>query len=283
MSEGAGDYFRSLEVILEASVSGKMKDLAKRIRTALQLDKPSQPTNRDPTRTYEISFRVDRDAYGATMTVKTDPHGEDRREYVVPCQYRCESHAEVAVLCVAAREGAIELVKFRGRSIPPGYVSILAREVTAELSKQEMQLQSVSEVEPGQVFPDSRAKGTKAAVSLPNLGIPNKNTAVPPQFSPPFALSQYPDVLRSTVLSYSPFASQQFFGQPVIPMPGQYHAQDFLRSSGQTRTSSSGSGPVAGGSFSRSAASALPSSSKRPLQPDSDIEESLKLKRVKKA
>ncbi|KAK1222261.1 hypothetical protein PQX77_014894 [Marasmius sp. AFHP31] len=282
MSEGAGDYFRSLEAILEASVSGKMKDLAKRIRTALQPDNPSQPTNRDPTHTYEISFRVDRDAYGATMTVKTDPHDQDRREYVVSCQYRCESHAEVAVLCVAAREGAIELVKFRGRSIPPGYVPILAHEATAELSKQEMQLQSVSEVEPGQVFPDSRARGTKAAASLPNFGIPINNTAVPPQFSPPFALSQYPDVLRSTVPSYSPFASQQFFGQPVIPMPGLYHPQDFLHSSGQMRTSS-GSGPVARGSFSRSTASALPSSSKRPLQPDSDTEESLKLKRFKKA
>ncbi|KAJ8091848.1 hypothetical protein PM082_021084 [Marasmius tenuissimus] len=287
MSEGAGDYFRSLEAILEASVSGKMKDLAKRIRTALQPDRPSQPTNRDPTHTYEIKFHVDRDAYGATMTVKTDPHGQDGREYTVPYQYRCEAHAEVAVLCVAARDGAIELVRF-GHSIPTGYVPVLAREVAAELSKQEVQFQSVSEVEPGQVFPDPRARVTKPAASAPSFGIPVNNTAIPPQFSPPFALSQYPDVLRSTGPSYSPFASQQFLGQPAILMPGLYHAQDFLhsRTSGQIGTSfGSGPGSVAGGSsrFSQSAASALPSSSKRPFPPDSDTEESLKLKRAKKA
>lgn len=58
------------------------------------------------------------------MRVELSP--EDTREYKVPVEYRTKADAKSAVVLLAAEQGIVELLRFRGEPAPPGYIAFLA-------------------------------------------------------------------------------------------------------------------------------------------------------------
>ncbi|KAG7085685.1 hypothetical protein E1B28_003230 [Marasmius oreades] len=155
MALGLGDYLRSLELEVESRVTRPMKDFANKIRKVL------------PNPSTEITFTVEREAYGAAVHIKSNidsPEG-GRSKYSVPCEYRSKSDAETAVLCVATRVGAIEYLMFGKKPPPPGYVPTLANEAIEVLDDQKKRAQERLEVEPGEVVrtmtpvPDETSRG----------------------------------------------------------------------------------------------------------------------------
>lgn len=62
-------------------------------------------------------------AYGCTVTLelKKFPTPDETKTYSVSTDYRSKADAKIAVACLAAEQGAIEFLRFRGGPLPSGY------------------------------------------------------------------------------------------------------------------------------------------------------------------
>ncbi|KDQ57916.1 hypothetical protein JAAARDRAFT_34726 [Jaapia argillacea MUCL 33604] len=122
MSQGAGDHIRSIVREVEEKLTSEMRKLAnERILPMLQseLNKVSQGG-------MEFEHHKDMDAYGCSLTIllsTMNPAPNDIRKFRVPAEYRNKHDSKLAVLCLAADQGALEFIRFRGEEAPLGYQS----------------------------------------------------------------------------------------------------------------------------------------------------------------
>lgn len=121
MSQGLGDYIRSVKQETEQRLSPERRKLAH--------DKiiPSLTAECNKVRCGNrmvFDFVQERDAFGCTAKIDISPYADqpDVREYSVESMYRNKVDSKLAAVCVAAEQGVYELLKFRGGAQPPpGY------------------------------------------------------------------------------------------------------------------------------------------------------------------
>ncbi|KAI6127086.1 hypothetical protein F5141DRAFT_1085435 [Pisolithus sp. B1] len=122
MSRGIGGYIRSIISSVESKLTPQMRSFSHNyIYPTLQSELSKIDFGLYP----HFEFDKERDAVGATLFVKlsTSATPEQSRKYMAPCEYRNRSDAKAAVIALAAEQGVIEFVRFRGRPPPPGYCS----------------------------------------------------------------------------------------------------------------------------------------------------------------
>ncbi|KAI6012238.1 hypothetical protein EDC04DRAFT_741974 [Pisolithus marmoratus] len=122
MSRGVGEYIRSIVSSVETKLTSQMRSFSNNyIYPALQ----SELNKIDSSLYPHCEFEKERNAFGATLFIKlsTSSTPEQSRKYVVPCEYRNKADAKAAVIALAAEQGVVEYVRFRGRPPPPGYCS----------------------------------------------------------------------------------------------------------------------------------------------------------------
>ncbi|KAF8552813.1 hypothetical protein OG21DRAFT_1415383, partial [Imleria badia] len=122
MSEGIGDYIRSIASTLDTKVTPTMRSFSSSLvfptltSGLSKIDSALHP---------HFEYDKERDAFGATLVVRLSilPTSEQVRRYTVPSDYRSKADAKVAVICHAAEQGVVEFVRFRGGTPPDGYLS----------------------------------------------------------------------------------------------------------------------------------------------------------------
>ncbi|KAL4062794.1 hypothetical protein V8B97DRAFT_1994013 [Scleroderma yunnanense] len=122
MTRGVGDYIRSIAMSVELKVTPKMRSFSSNyIYPTLQSELNKINSALHP----EIQYTKDRDAFGATLVVElsTSSTPSEMWKYEAPCEYRNKADARVAVIALAAEQGVVEFVRFRGRPPPAGYSS----------------------------------------------------------------------------------------------------------------------------------------------------------------
>ncbi|KAI6001819.1 hypothetical protein EDD15DRAFT_2227665 [Pisolithus albus] len=122
MSRGIGEYIRSIVSSVESKLTSQMRSFSHNyIYPTLQSELSKIESGLYP----HFEFDKERDAVGATLFVRLSGSStpEQSRKYVAPCEYRSKSDAKAAVIALAAEQGVIEFVRFRGRPPPPGYSS----------------------------------------------------------------------------------------------------------------------------------------------------------------
>lgn len=122
MSRGIGEYIRSIVSSVESKLTSQMRSFSHNyIYPTLQSELNKIESGLYP----HFEFDKERDAVGATLFVKLSNSStlEQSRKYVAPCEYRSKGDAKAAVIALAAEQGVIEFVRFRGRPPPPGYCS----------------------------------------------------------------------------------------------------------------------------------------------------------------
>ncbi|KAH9849147.1 hypothetical protein C2E23DRAFT_888535 [Lenzites betulinus] len=126
MSEGVGDYIRSVAKAVEEKLPAPMRKHVGEVLTPL--------VNAEYRKVHgagiqpQIEYDMDLDACGATITIELcpSPTPQQVRKYTVPAEYRNRNDAKLAVIARAVEEGAIEFLRFQGRPPPPGYVPFYA-------------------------------------------------------------------------------------------------------------------------------------------------------------
>ncbi|KAI0822152.1 hypothetical protein BC628DRAFT_1422075 [Trametes gibbosa] len=122
MSEGVGDYIRSVAQAVEDKLPAAMrKHVAEVLISHLNAEyRKTHGAGVQP----QVEYDMDLNACGATITIElcTSPTAQQVRKYTVPAEYRNRNDAKLAVIARAVEEGAIEFLRFQGRPPPPGYV-----------------------------------------------------------------------------------------------------------------------------------------------------------------
>ncbi|CAA7271260.1 unnamed protein product [Cyclocybe aegerita] len=131
MSQGLGDYIRGLKEEAENKLPPDRRKLAneKLLQvTAAECGKV-RPGNRPA-----FSYTSERDAFGCTLKVDISANSAepDVREYSVGTEYRTKADAKAAVVCLAAEQGLIDLLRFRGAPPPADYVPFWEAQVNGD-------------------------------------------------------------------------------------------------------------------------------------------------------
>ncbi|KAG6334574.1 hypothetical protein ID866_4511 [Astraeus odoratus] len=122
MSRGIGDYIRSIASSVETKLTPQMRSFsANYVYPTLQ----SELSKISPSLHPRFEFERERDAFGATLVVELSTAAalSQMRRYAVPCEYRSKPDAKAAVITLAAEQGVVEFVRFRGRPPPADYIS----------------------------------------------------------------------------------------------------------------------------------------------------------------
>ncbi|KAF7986956.1 hypothetical protein HWV62_12783 [Athelia sp. TMB] len=121
MSQGVGDYIRDISHHLDGKVTKRMKDWGNEVVSILTAEYGKIRPGMLP----RFDFEKDVDAYGCSIIIElsSPPTAEDTRTYTVPTEYRTKADAKMAVACLAAEQGVVEFVRFRGGPVPPHYQS----------------------------------------------------------------------------------------------------------------------------------------------------------------
>ncbi|TDL16313.1 hypothetical protein BD410DRAFT_844517 [Rickenella mellea] len=120
MSQGIGQYVRGVAEAMNNKVTPDM--IAKANRQILPV-LTSEYTRFRPGHYPKFEWDQDKGAFGCSLTLSLsdDPKPEEIKTWTVPIEYRTKNHAKIAVVLLAAEDGAIEFVRFRGQPPPPGY------------------------------------------------------------------------------------------------------------------------------------------------------------------
>ncbi|KDQ07787.1 hypothetical protein BOTBODRAFT_70139 [Botryobasidium botryosum FD-172 SS1] len=115
VSQGVGEYIRSLGEKYDEKLTKAMKDRAKELMTTianeLQKVKPGLHAN--------YTFEQIQGAFGCTMVVELAP--DMIRNYTANTEYRSRLDAKAAVTLRAQDEGVLEFIRFRGKTPPLDY------------------------------------------------------------------------------------------------------------------------------------------------------------------
>ncbi|TFK35030.1 hypothetical protein BDQ12DRAFT_612281, partial [Crucibulum laeve] len=118
MSQGVGNYIRKVKEDADNKLPAKMRLLAnERILPLLSIECGKiRPGNRP-----EYEFITERHAYGCILKLdlSTESTVANIRKYDVPAEYRTKADAKAAVACLAAKQGAIDILRYRGKSPTP--------------------------------------------------------------------------------------------------------------------------------------------------------------------
>ncbi|KAG9312604.1 hypothetical protein JVU11DRAFT_7001 [Chiua virens] len=163
MSEGIGDYIRAIASAVDNKTTTTMRSFSSSlVYPALT----SELTKIDASLHPHFEYNRERDAFGASLILKlsTDPTSEQVRRYTVPADYRNKADAKVAVICHAAELGAVEFVRFRGGSLPDGYVSLYTLQAyNPDVSRKRKQPGSTEDLESAQSTKKKKKRGHKRA------------------------------------------------------------------------------------------------------------------------
>lgn len=122
LSQGLGDYIRSVKTSMDANFTPEMRKLAsEKLIFALNTEcSKVRQGNR-----LNFSYSDDVDAFGASLEIdiSSSPTTPDIRKWSVPAEYRSKNDAKLAVCYHAISQGAIEVLQFRGATPPPDHVS----------------------------------------------------------------------------------------------------------------------------------------------------------------
>ncbi|KAI0631665.1 hypothetical protein C8Q77DRAFT_1159426 [Trametes polyzona] len=128
MSEGVGDYIRSVAKAIEDKLPPATRKYATEVLTPLLNSeyRKAHGAGIQP----QIDYDMDLDACGATMIIELcpSPTPQQVRKYTVPAEYRNRNDAKLAVILHAVEEGVIEFLRFQGRPPPPGYIPYYAQQ-----------------------------------------------------------------------------------------------------------------------------------------------------------
>ena len=105
-------------------------------------------------------------AFGATMVIRLSgsPTSEQVRRYTVPSDYRNKADAKVGVICHAAEHGVVEFVRFRGGTLPDGYVSpYTLHTYNPDASRKRKQSGPAEDAEQGPPAKKKKKKGKRRA------------------------------------------------------------------------------------------------------------------------
>ncbi|KAF8966150.1 hypothetical protein BDZ97DRAFT_1809769 [Flammula alnicola] len=121
MSQGVGDYIRGLKEEAENKLPADKRKLAneKLLQVLAAECGKVRPGNR-----LHFNFTSERDAFGCILKVDLSSSASepDVREYCVKTEYRTKADAKAAVACLAAEQGLVDLLRFRGATPPSDYV-----------------------------------------------------------------------------------------------------------------------------------------------------------------
>ncbi|EGN97416.1 hypothetical protein SERLA73DRAFT_75102 [Serpula lacrymans var. lacrymans S7.3] len=122
MSQGVGDYIRSISAAVEGKVTPTMRTW---VNDHVVPVLASEYSKIKPGAHPQYDFEKDKDAYGCTMTVELSSISkpQETKKYSVPPDYRTKADAKIGVTCLAAEQGLIEYLRFRGEAPPLGYES----------------------------------------------------------------------------------------------------------------------------------------------------------------
>ncbi|KAF8906987.1 hypothetical protein CPB84DRAFT_337114 [Gymnopilus junonius] len=131
MSQGVGDYIRGLKEEAENKLPADRRKLAN--EKILQVLATEYSKVRHGNRMNFI-FPTERDAFGCTLKVdiSSNPAEPDIREYNAKTEYRNKADAKAAVACIAAEQGLIDLLRFRGATPPADYVPFWEAQVNGD-------------------------------------------------------------------------------------------------------------------------------------------------------
>ena len=181
MSEGIGDYIRSITSAVDNKVTLIMRSFSSSL-VYPALTSGLSKIDRDLHPHFE--YHKERDgkhfafpcphalshcqhaAFGATLLVRlsTLPSSHQVRRYTVPSDYRSKADAKVAVICHAAEQGVVEFVRFRGGPTPHGYASPYSLHTyNPEASRKRKQPGSVEDMEQSQSAKKKKKKGKRQA------------------------------------------------------------------------------------------------------------------------
>ncbi|KAH9940613.1 hypothetical protein B0H21DRAFT_754394 [Amylocystis lapponica] len=120
MSQGVGNIIRQITAEVDTRLPADTRRRANEFLPILQGEYQRLRPGATPT----FEFTVDRDACGCSVTVELvpSPTPEQMRTYTVSTDYRSRNDAKAAVLYIAAQEGVMEFIRFRGTYPPSGYV-----------------------------------------------------------------------------------------------------------------------------------------------------------------
>lgn len=176
-SEGICTYIRAAGDTTEMKVSEAMKKLAiNRIIPSLN----SEHTKKRPGVPLEYKYTTDQDAFGCSLTLLlNDPPGpNESRTYSVPAEYRTKNDAKLALVCHAAKEGAIEFLRYSGRPPPRNHVPFLANGAAKLLAEQNSTTGKRKEPETSEVnIPPKRLKQEPQTPEIPTLEVANSSTS----------------------------------------------------------------------------------------------------------
>ncbi|KAF8804025.1 hypothetical protein BYT27DRAFT_6705741 [Phlegmacium glaucopus] len=121
MSQGVGDYIRKLKEAAENKLPAEKRKLAN--EKLLQIIAANCSKVRNGNRPI-FEFTSGRDAFGCTLKADISPLASEPniREYKVPVEYCTKADAKAAVACLAAEQGLIDLLRFKGAAPPPDYI-----------------------------------------------------------------------------------------------------------------------------------------------------------------
>lgn len=150
MSQGVGQYIRGLKEAAENKLPADKRKLAN--EKILQIISAECGKVRHGNR-LTFTFETDRDgrllkilvpkrmliyalvlAYGCTVKADISPNvsAPEIREYSVPTEYPSKADAKAAVACLAAEQGLVDLLRFKGGPLPPDYVPFWEAQVNGE-------------------------------------------------------------------------------------------------------------------------------------------------------
>ncbi|OBZ72869.1 putative transporter C11D3.18C [Grifola frondosa] len=120
MSDGVGEYIRGIGKAVENKLSVVTR---KQVTDVILPALLAEYRNVRPGLMPSFDFSTDQDACGCTLLIELlpSPAPEMARQYVVPPEYRNRNDAKIAVVNMAAEQGVIEFIRFRGCPPPPGY------------------------------------------------------------------------------------------------------------------------------------------------------------------
>jgi hypothetical protein len=145
MSEGVAGYIRGVGEAVSNKVTHSMRKWAnEHVFPTLGLESHKINPGRGPTFTFERDrdgtgtpfsqflcelIRASHLAYGCTMELDLVPIPKpgETRTFRVPIEYRTKADAKTALACIAAEQGAVEFLRFRGQTPPAGYVPFISR------------------------------------------------------------------------------------------------------------------------------------------------------------
>jgi hypothetical protein len=138
ISQGVGDYIRAVGKEVEEKITPIMRRWANDlIFPLLGLECSKVKPGTHPRYDFQkekdgsvlflifllLSLIMIYKAYGCTMTLELSsfPTADETTTFTAPSDYRTKADAKIAVACLAAEQGAIEFLRFRGGPPPLGY------------------------------------------------------------------------------------------------------------------------------------------------------------------